>query len=139
MHSTDELITAFFRNWENENKGEDFWAFEKISDLKNTDPAGLWDITLLLIEKAPSSDALNYVAAGPLEDLLREHGSYFFDHVIQEAKSNKRFLYTLAGVWLDSEDDAFFNALEQLKKTYKLDEFNPLNNAPWDDNNPKPG
>jgi hypothetical protein len=51
-----------------------------------------WEIVTHLIDIAPSDDALGYFAAGPLEDLLSEHGPYLIARVEERARDNPKFL-----------------------------------------------
>jgi hypothetical protein len=51
-------------------RDEDFWAWEEVSEIvRSGDLDKAWNITLLLLQKAPDG-ALGYVAAGPLEDII---------------------------------------------------------------------
>jgi hypothetical protein len=58
-------------------------------------------VTCLLINKAPSDEALAYVAAGPLEDLLAFHGPAVIDYVTVAARADARLQLALSGVWLN--------------------------------------
>ncbi len=55
------------------------------------------------------------MAAGSLETLLCNDGKYFFEKAKRIAKSNPRFLYALANVWLE-EDDEIFDEYQQFLK-----------------------
>ena len=50
------------------------WASESLSNLIDEDPALAWPIILDLVHRAPSDGAFDIVAAGPLEDLITQHG-----------------------------------------------------------------
>jgi hypothetical protein len=54
---------------------------------------------LALVELAPDDAALAYVAAGPLEDLVREHLERFADRLVEQARRDPRFRDALKGVW----------------------------------------
>ena len=55
-------------------RDEDFWAWQEVDRRVKTGDLDLaWEITLLLLRNAPD-DALGYVAAGPLEDLVDGYG-----------------------------------------------------------------
>jgi uncharacterized protein DUF6869 len=54
---------------------------------------------LLLIERAASEQAFQCVVAGPLEDLLAQHGAIFIDRVEHSAKTDQRFKRCLGNVW----------------------------------------
>jgi hypothetical protein len=63
------LADTYFRNHATRRE-EDFWAWQKVQEIvRSGDLDKAWNITLLLLEKAPN-EALGYVAAGPLEDII---------------------------------------------------------------------
>ena len=66
----------------------------------------LWDVVLCIArrEEVIEAEALAFVAAGPLEDLVCKAGPAFIDRVEHEAKFNKQFGRLLTGVWLRSAD-----------------------------------
>jgi len=51
-----------------------------------------WEIVTELIEVAPSDDALGFFAAGPLEDLLSQHGPHLISRVEERARHSPKFL-----------------------------------------------
>lgn len=64
---------------------EDFWARERVDEMiRGGDLDRAWEITLLLLRKAPD-DALGYIAAGPLEDVVDGYGHRGLDRVEQAA------------------------------------------------------
>jgi hypothetical protein len=74
-------------------------AAEQLRDLLDVHPAEAWRLTLGLIERAESNEALAFVAAGPLEDLIREHGGAFADRIVAEAHTNERLRKALNYAW----------------------------------------
>lgn len=62
-------------------------------------PEDAWPLVVELVEQAPSEDALGYVAAGPLEDLIQQHGDAFADRTIERARADQRWRSALLGVW----------------------------------------
>jgi hypothetical protein len=133
MYTNNELVNAYFSDWLNDHQGNHGWALDEIYNLPLQDPIKFWEITLLMVAAAPSEAALEYVASGPLEELLREHGVLLFDNIADEARKNKRFLYALSKVWLDEEEDTFYPALELFKKEHNVDTVNPLTALPWNE------
>ena len=75
------------------------WATKLLFDKISNGPEVAWELILELIEDRPEDEALGWVAAGPLEDLLCEWGPVFIDRVEALAGSNDRFKKCLAGVW----------------------------------------
>jgi hypothetical protein len=82
---------------------EDFWAWQEVDRIVRADLARGWEITLLLLKKTESDEALAYVAAGPLEDLVDGYGNAAFDIIERACDSDYRLQLALSGVWLDSD------------------------------------
>jgi hypothetical protein len=91
-----------------ESKKEDCrWAWSEVDDLVRRDPDKGWEITCILVNKASSDEALGFVAAGALEDLLRKHGLTVIDRVEHESQENVRLQTALSGVWITPESPVF--------------------------------
>ena len=79
---------------------EDFWAWEEVNRrVRSGDLELALEITLLLLRKAPD-DALGYVAAGPLEDLIDGYGGRALDRVENACDDDARLQFALSGIWL---------------------------------------
>jgi hypothetical protein len=74
------------------------WAFTEVNDITFRFPERGWNITLALIVAAPTDEALNYVVAGPLEEVLEVHGSLLIDRVEGLARADARFKDALSRV-----------------------------------------
>jgi hypothetical protein len=70
-----------------------------LEDLLWDDPNEAWILTLALVDRAPNQEALSFVAAGPLEDMLRRHGLGYAHQIAVEASSNARLREALNYVW----------------------------------------
>jgi len=93
---------AFLRDWFAEwapDKPIFGWATELMVHLTEDEPDVAWGLVLGLVDRAPDDDALGWVAAGPLQDLLCRHGIDLIDRVEAKAESDPRFKKCLAGVW----------------------------------------
>ncbi|HEX6083231.1 MAG TPA: hypothetical protein VF266_01820 [Thermoanaerobaculia bacterium] len=86
---------------------EHFWAFSALDDLRDEDPRLAWSITLELIERAEDEDELGYVAAGPLEDLIKDSAELIWDDLTKRAYENAKFREALRGVWIFEGDAAY--------------------------------
>lgn len=62
------------------------------------------DLILALLEGAPDDDACLAVGAGPLQNLLHDHGNELIDQIERVARREPRFRRALTGVWLDPGD-----------------------------------
>jgi hypothetical protein len=74
-------------------------AWLAVQELLERDPDEGWSIVRTLVERAPSDETLGMVAAGPLEDLLRQHGPVLIDRVEEESRKSDRLRLALSGVW----------------------------------------
>ncbi len=81
-----------------------FWSWEALRQLVENDPETAWQAIEMLVGHPNAEDVLDIIGAGPLEDLLAEHGERFVTRVEQRALHDDRFRACLGGVWLDPED-----------------------------------
>lgn len=82
---------------------EDAWAWPEVGRIVRADLTRGWEITRLLLNKADSDEALGYVAAGPLEDLVDGYGDAALDIIERACDSELRLQLALSGIWLDGE------------------------------------
>ena len=104
----DVLADIYLRYYARRQEA-DRWAWETLETLVDHDPDEAWRITCLLVDKTTSNEALAYVAAGPLEDLLKKHGPTIIDRVEDECRRNSRFQDALSGVWGIDRDNPIFD------------------------------
>jgi len=79
---------------------DDFWAWQRVDEIvRGGDLDRAWEITLLLLRKAPD-DLLGYIAAGPLEDFVDGYGDRGLDWAEQACEEDSRLQYALSGIWL---------------------------------------
>jgi hypothetical protein len=78
----------------------EFWAWQRVGEIvRSGDLDRAWEITLLLLRKAPY-DVLGYIAAGPLEDFIDGYGDQGLDRAEQAGDEDPRLQYALSGIWL---------------------------------------
>jgi len=75
------------------------WASDAVCEITYHDPNHLWTIIKALVVAAPDDNALSYIGAGPLEDLLSSHGERFIELIERQAAIDAKFRFCLAGVW----------------------------------------
>ena len=98
----DELIAGWLEYWKDGQKDsarEPTWAFDAASDLPREAPNLALDFVLETLTKKPTAYQLRVLAAGPLEDVISNHGSEIIERVEIEARRNPQFRYLLGGVW----------------------------------------
>ena len=94
----DALAGAYLRNHRNPDKSAEFWAWEEVHDLVKTNLDAAWNLTLLLLDKAESDNEVNYIAAGPLEDLIDIYGREALDRIEEVLEKNRRMQLALSTV-----------------------------------------
>src|SRR5438105_781409 len=62
-------------------------------------PESVWSAILKILEHDLTGDQIALLAAGPMEDLLAQHGPQFIERVEREAEQNPRSNRLLGGVW----------------------------------------
>jgi hypothetical protein len=71
---------------------------DMIDRFERMDPETAWRAVVALIERAPSDETLFFVAAGPLEDLIRSRTAWVGPRVLEHARADPRFRQALGGV-----------------------------------------
>lgn len=104
--NAEELATAYLQYFETKQE-DDRWAWSDVDELVRRKPDQGWEVVRLLVNKAASDEALAFVAAGPLEDLLKKHGLAVMDQIEDECRENDRLRLALSGVWIDSSTPVF--------------------------------
>lgn len=120
--STAEIVENYFK-YHLEHDEELFWAWVEVDELVREDPEKGWALIQELLRKAPTRDCINYVACGPLEDLLKRNGEEFFARVKAEAQHDNRLLYALSGIYTTREVE---EQLKELLEGIEFEHFDPL-------------
>jgi hypothetical protein len=83
----------------------DFWAWQEVDRIvrENRELDRAWEITLLLLRKADTDEALGYIAAGPLEDVIDIYADEALDLIEQACDKDPRLQLALSGVWLEPD------------------------------------
>lgn len=76
-----------------------FWATDAERELVRNRPQEAWKLILAVLAKDDSSEIQEVLSAGPLEDLLADHGESIIATVEAEARANPSFAVLLGGVW----------------------------------------
>ena len=99
-YTDEELIVAWLVAYSCNEGTATSWATGELDyDLAYDQPERAWPIILELVRRAPDDEITSIIAAGPLENLLCEHGPSFIERVEQQAQVNPWFRHCLAGVW----------------------------------------
>lgn len=76
-----------------------FWTFDLLVEAAHNDPELCWRLILAVLASDSDEHMIAALAAGPLEDLLTQHGTDFIERVESKAAQNPLFRRMLAGVW----------------------------------------
>jgi len=80
------------------------------------DPEMAWLVILQLAQMELTEDQVALLAAGPMENLLAQHGGAFIDRIEEEARVNARFNHLLGGVWRQEMPEAIWERVERARK-----------------------
>jgi hypothetical protein len=108
--SDDNNLAAVWVRFQRLPKGSNeyddlFWAFERMDDLCDSEPATAWNIIQEIIALNSTDNILAMVGAGPFEDLMVRHGAMFIDKVESCARVNPDFRRMLGIVWKNQISD----------------------------------
>ena len=106
MEATD--ITLLVQTWivyhtDTKANSELFWAWEQVNEAVQNSPEEGWPLILALVDSAPNDPILANVAAGPLEDLIVQHGEQFIERIEVMARQNAKFRKSLTGAWCEGD------------------------------------
>ena len=79
-------------------------------------PEEIWSAILKILEHELTDEQIALLAAGPMEDLLAQHGVQFIERVEAEAKRNPRFNHLLGGVWRSSMTEDVWGRVQRARK-----------------------
>jgi hypothetical protein len=72
----------------------------------------LWRLILAIHSLDQSTEVMQLLSAGPIEDLLAKRGQDFIDRVETRAKSEPSFARVLGGVWKSTMSDEIWSRLQ---------------------------
>jgi uncharacterized protein DUF6869 len=82
------------------------WAWDDVEGAVMEPSANTFEMLMALVESAADDDALAYIGAGPLEDLINSHGVQFAGQIEESARRVPKFRTALAHVHLSSNVSA---------------------------------
>ena len=97
----EAVIQAYLRHAALGSADEEyFWGWEAVTEFVRSRPAAeAWELVLELLDRA-SEDEVGLVIAGPLEDLVCQHGATLVSEIEQRAVADEYFRWALGGIWL---------------------------------------
>lgn len=93
----DDEIRSLSETWiENQLT---FWAWKRLDELTESEPEEAWRVIEAIRHTNGTDFILGNLGAGPLEDLLSDHGDQFIDRVEALALRDAQFRKLLGAVW----------------------------------------
>lgn len=117
MNKEDELVATWVQYYLHK-KDSDFWAFEQMEELVQNEPENAWNCILKIMYMNSSDTVLGNLSAGPLEELLFNHGGGFIDRVETLARQNPKFTKLIKGVWVSEMPKEVKTKLVNLQARY---------------------
>ncbi|HTS17084.1 MAG TPA: hypothetical protein VMP11_05880 [Verrucomicrobiae bacterium] len=99
-----------------ELEAEWFEGGELMMDAVHDVPETVWPAILKILEHELTPDQIADLAAGPMEDLLAQHGARFIERVEAEAQRNPRLNHLLGGVWKSSMTEEIWERVQKARK-----------------------
>jgi hypothetical protein len=110
MDDHDSLIVAYWHdyvtrcvNGEMADQKRWFWAWEDVQERVERTPDDSLPLLVDLAEFCASAQALAYLGAGPVEDLVKRADDALFARMLTAAQKSARFRRALATIWIDDE------------------------------------
>ena len=101
--------------------------FEWVEDFEygavHENPEAAIDLVLEVLNLNQGNNILEVLSAGPLEQVLAEHGPSIIDRVENLARANKEFSSLLGGVWKNAMTEEVWARVQQVQ-----------NRSGWDGN-----
>lgn len=101
----DELVFEWIRYQLLFDKDKDaanrdlFWTYDAVSDLCSNEPDLALEFIPSVVATKPERSIVEILAAGPLEDLLSNHGAKVIDKMKRESEQKPSFRNLFGGVW----------------------------------------
>jgi hypothetical protein len=83
---------------------ERFWSVECFGKLSKVAPELCLDAVITCLQLLSTPHQAGMLAAGPLEDVIANHGATVIDRIETLARRSPRFRYLLTGVWSQGND-----------------------------------
>jgi hypothetical protein len=84
-----------------------WWGHQKFFELEFEDPESIWAAISKIVENTSDERIIGKLAAGPLEDLIENHGPSWIERIESEARRNPKFRHLLGGVWESSTPEVW--------------------------------
>jgi len=96
------------------NFQQNWWAWDKLDELCRKDPKGTWQVLIDLVEVAESTELLEDIGVGPLEDFINYYAADYIDQLESIAVSSEAFSTALSYVQLRDSTHALSDRIAAL-------------------------
>ena len=90
------------------------WVFDELDRLVRDDPETAWPVIREALRRSSNDQVLAFVAAGPLEDLIRLHARTFIDRIETASNADDQFRRAVSGVWVSDLPDDIERRLDRV-------------------------
>jgi hypothetical protein len=119
MKKTFDVALFAEKYFDYEEKETENPAWEYFWEIGQNDPDEAWDLILAIAKVAKNQSNLSYLAAGPLESLINDHGDRFIEFIEQEAKKNTTLAWMLREVWPNENNKPVYDRVMKMQELYK--------------------
>ena len=99
-----------------------FPVYDEVCVLVEERPDEAWEFILAVLASDDSTPILETLSAGPLEDLLVQHGTRVIERVEAQARRDPRFAGLLGGVWRNTMPEEVWQRVLQVRDRHGWDE-----------------
>ena len=84
-------------------------------------PGLCWKLIKAVVEETDDFNVLASLAAGPLEELLAQHGAEYIEEVEKYSANNSKLMTALTGVYRNAMTDDVWARVKALQETAPID------------------
>ena len=114
----NEIAKAWIERWSTELESPERKKYDWVEELENDavyeNPDLAIDLVLEILKQPVSNKVREVLAAGPLEQVLANHGSRVIERVEILAKTNPEFAHLLGGVWKNAMPDEVWERVQRV-------------------------
>lgn len=96
-------------------------AFDDAADLLSDAPEDCWRLIQLAATMDLTAEQIAYFAAGPVEDILGQHGTVFIDRLEVAARGQPTMRKFVAGVWRGQMSDSIWGRVLDLRDKLNIE------------------
>ncbi|WP_315759680.1 MULTISPECIES: DUF6869 domain-containing protein [unclassified Bradyrhizobium] len=107
-------IALYHAGGDSAARDANFWAYEKLENLRRKSPDECWELIHAIRQADASDTILANLAAGPVEDMLVDHGHRYIDEVERLARTDAQFRKMLGAVLKNDIADDVWSRVQRV-------------------------